>query len=230
MHKKIALFSAVVVAMIPLAPTLAQIEGSIEEQPQNRQQMRTEVQTQRQNIKTEISETKERFQAVKAEAAQKRLEFQSKKEKMTQERCKNIEGKVANRINRYENNGQMLEKVYGNMKTRLERLLARLKTAGADTTQLEKDLQTLYAKIDKLKTDQATFIATLKDTQSFACGKSEGEFKTKINEARKVPANLKTDREDIKNFFQTTIKTDLQEIRTKLASQTQTQTQNQAAE
>jgi len=59
----------------------------------------------------------------------------------------------------------------------------------------------------------------LKDSQTFACGKSEGEFKTKITEARKVPELIKQDREDIKKFFQTTIKADLEAIKTKLAAE-----------
>ncbi|HBR71905.1 MAG TPA: hypothetical protein DEA27_03860, partial [Candidatus Moranbacteria bacterium] len=167
----------------------------------------------------ELSQIKKQVEVKKEEAAKKRLEFQDKKEKMAEEKCKNIEKKVATRANRYENNAQMTNKVYGNMKTRLDRLTSQLKSAGADTTQLEKDLVTLYAKIEKLKTDQAAYIATIKESQVSACGKTEGEFKTKITEARKVPELVKTARADIKNFFQTTIKADLQAIRATLTEE-----------
>ncbi|MEI7621216.1 MAG: hypothetical protein WCJ51_01625 [Candidatus Moraniibacteriota bacterium] len=173
----------------------------------------------REEKRTERAELKEQIQTKKTELAQKRLEFKASKEKMVEEKCKNLETKIATRLGRYENNQQMIQTVYGNMQTRLTRLLEKLKTAGADTAKLEADLKTLTGKIEKFKTDQASFMTTLKESQAFACGKSEGEFKTKIDSARQVPTLLKQDRQDIKDFFETTIKTDLQAIRKTLAEQ-----------
>lgn len=203
---------------IPIAPVFGQVSDlavkpeGVESRGQKRAQLQTE----------EISSSTGTAAAVTAQierkglAQQKRLELQDKKEKMAQDRCKNIESKIATRVNRYENNGQMLQKVYGNMKTRLERLATRLKAAGADTTKLEADLATLYGKIDKLYVNQTAFMTTLKESQTFVCGKTEGEFKTKLEEARKVPEIIKQDRTDIKTFFQTTIKADLEAIRATL--------------
>lgn len=187
-------------------------------------QTRSELQTQRQQLRNERLGLKEDIRNGKNELAQQRLEFKDSKEKLTAEKCKNLETKIANRINRYENNGQMIENVYGNMQTRLTRLLTKLKTAGADTKQFETDLATLQAKIAKLKTDQATFISSLEETQSFACGKAEGEFKAKLETARKVPDLIRADRQEIKSFFEKTIKADLKTIREFLATQKTTTT------
>lgn len=211
MNKKIAIIAMTIAVAIPSLPVF----GSEQQTTTTRE----ELQDRREAIKNKRIAVKEDLQNEKEELAKKRLEFKENKEKMNEERCKNVETRIATRINRYENNQQMFQNVYGNMQTRLERLLAKLKTAGADTSKLETDLATLKTKIAKLKSDQADFISTLKETQDFACGKSEGEFKAKFDEARKVPDAIQADRQDIKNFFQTTIKADLKTIREFLASQ-----------
>jgi peptidoglycan hydrolase CwlO-like protein len=216
MNKKIAIISALIAIAMPIAPAFG---SDSETTPSNYGSSRNEFRQQRETRRNELAALRENIQAGKTELAQARLEFKNNKEKMNEERCKNVETRIATRINRYENNQQMFQTVYGNMQTRLERLLAKLKTAGADTSKLEIDLATLKTKIAKLKADQADFISTLKETQAFACGKSEGQFKAKFDEARKVPDVIKADRQDIKNFFQTTIKTDLKVIREFLASQ-----------
>lgn len=219
MHKKILIFSAVAMVAFPPVAAFAQIPDQAVKQAEKRAPIRAELKTEREQVRVEKAEFKQQVETKKEAMAQKRLELQDRKEKMVEEKCKNIEAKIETRIGRYENNGQMLQKVYGNMKTRLERLTARLKSTGVDTTQLEKDLATLYGQIDKLQADQATFMTTLKESQSFVCGKSEGEFKGKLEQARKVPETIKQDREDIKKFFQTTIKADLQAVKAQLEKQ-----------
>ncbi|EKE20139.1 MAG: hypothetical protein ACD_8C00050G0002 [uncultured bacterium] len=206
MHKKIALFSAIAIATIPFAPAFAVGEQMTQTKAQE---------TKEERIKNRTLAIEEKQEARSAKA----LQFQDRKEKMEEAKCKNLENKIANRVKRYENNGNMLSTVYGNMQTRLARLLERLNTAKADTAKLTADLAILDGKIAKLKTDHATFMTTLKDSQSFVCGSSEGEFKNKLEEARKVPEIIKQDRQDIKDFFQTTIKADLKEIRTALAEE-----------
>lgn len=206
MHKKIALLAAIAFATIPFAPAFAVDQQTTQTKAQETRE--TKIKN-----KTLTVEERQEIRATKA------LQFQDRKEKMEQVKCKNIENKISTRVKRYENNGKMLETVYGNMQTRLARLLERLNAAGADTTKLTADLAILDGKIAKLKTDHATFMTTLKDSQAFVCGSSEGEFKNKLEEARKVPEIIKQDRQDIKDFFQTTIKADLKEIRTALAEE-----------
>lgn len=214
MNKKIAIISAAFALSVPIMPVFAQVADlAVKPEGANRGQMRAQLQ---ENGQTN-PETTQQLQDRREQAAQKRLEFQDRKEKMAETKCKNLENKLATRIGRYENNGQMLQKVYGNMKTRLDRLSAQLKAAGVDTTKLNTDLAALYVKIDKLYADQAAFMVTLQESQTAVCGKTEGEFKTQIENARKVPEVIRQDRNDIKTFFQTTIKADLQAIRAQLA-------------
>lgn len=176
--------------------------------------------TAREQDKQEFEKQREiKKQEFEAQREAIKLEFEDRKEKIAEDKCKNIEERIANRLNHHENNSQMMNTVYGNMQQRIARLIERLKTAGADTTQLEADFSILITKIEKLRADHATFIATLTESQSFVCGKSEGEFKGKMEEARKVPEIIKQDREEIKSFFEKTIKADLKAIRAKLATQ-----------
>ena len=223
MHKKIALMAAIAAVIIPTTVTFAKGAGAqIQDGAGDMQRDRIQTQIGTPND----SETNPQFRQFRQENEQlnnKQQEinkikdiFKQSKEKMTAERCKTAENRVSTRLNRYSNNDKMLETVYGNMTTRLDRLTAKLKTAGADTAQLEKDLATLKTKIADLKTAQTTFMATLNETQGFACGKSEGEFVGKLGEARKVDSTVKTARTAVKNFFQTTIKTDLAAIRATL--------------
>lgn len=210
MNKKTMTIFVFALVTFPFSMALAETNTTIKEN----------IQQKRQEIKQERIEIKENIKETKSLVAQKRLEFQDRKEKMSEEKCKNIETKIATRTNRYENNKAMTEKVYTNMQARMKRLLTKLKSSGADTSKFETDLKTLDEKITKLRTDYSSFIATLTQTKEFVCGKSEGEFKNKLEEARKVPETIKQDREDIKNFFQNTIKADLEEIKNKLSSDT----------
>lgn len=212
MNKKIAIISAAFALSVPIIPAFAQVADlAIKPEGEVRGQVRSQVKD-----KQLAQEAGTDTQTKKQLNAEKRLEFQDRKEKMAADKCENIANRIANRINRYENNGQMLQKVYGNMKTRLTRLSAQLKTSGADTAKLDADLVTLYAKIDKMFVDQTEFMTALKATQTATCGSTEGDFKTQIENARKVPELIKQDRADIKAFFQTTIKADLQAIMVQL--------------
>lgn len=216
MNKKIAIFSAVVALSVPIAPVFAQVSDlAIKPGDGEIRTKRAQVGLRDDTVEVGTEKTEVRIQKRELageRVAAKRLEFEAKKEKMAADRCQNIEKKIASRVNRYENNGQMLQKVYGNMKNRLTRLSVQLKASGADTTKLDADLAVLQTKIDKLLADQANFMTNLKSSQTAACGSTEGDFKVQLENARKVPELIRQDRTEIKTFFQETIKADLQAI------------------
>lgn len=234
MKKKIAIFSAALVLSVPIVPAFAQV-SDLAVRPGEGEIRTKKVQVEINEDSVEAGTQKtgaraERKELAGERVAAKRLEFEAKKEKMAADRCQNIEQRIASRVNRYENNGQMLAKVYGNMKTRLTRLSAQLKASGADTTKLDADLATLYARIDKLLADQANFMTTLKASQTAACGSTEGDFKTQLENARKVPEIIKQGRTEIKTMFQTTIKADLQAIMVQLGGTLETTAAPQTSE
>lgn len=154
-----------------------------------------------------------RPEIIRIQPQQKSEALKDRQEKFETDKCKNIESRIDTTIKRYENNQQMNERVFGQVKFRLERLAKMLEEKGYDVKQLRADIEILSGKIETLKTDYANFITSLKETQSSTCGRSQGEFVGKLGESRKVQQTIIDDRLDIRSYFQTTIKADLMAIR-----------------
>lgn len=149
---------------------------------------------------------------IESEFQKKKAELElSKMEKVADAaaRCDVIESRVATITTRHENNKSRNVIAYENMYTRLTKVASRFEAKGLDVSTLTADLAILNNKIIKLKTDHATYLTSLLDSKQYACGKSEGEFKSTLTQARAKMAIVKTDIQDIKNFYQTTIKTDV---------------------
>lgn len=229
MYKKIAVSALLVALAFPLSAAFAHAEETQTEQDvtktaaSQQQQKKQELEAQRELKKQELAAQKE----------QKKQELEALKLKNQQDRCKNIEARVDTRINRYENNLKMFQTVFGNMETRLTRLSTRLeealKTAGiTDTSKLDKlatDMATLKTKIQKLDSDYAAFITGLKDakTTTETCDPAATTgLSGKFGEARKTIDLIRQDRQDIRNFFETTIRPDLLAIRAQLPAEIET--------
>lgn len=144
---------------------------------------------------------------------QKRQLVAEKKEKIVAAKCANMESKIEAQTTRYNDGKVRRLNAYNNMKTRLTSLEAKLTARGYDTTKLKADLPILSTKIDKFSTDYAVYIAALSETKSFACGKTEGEFRAQLLETKDLLASVHADSKAIKDYYATTIKPDLQEIK-----------------
>ena len=149
-------------------------------------------------------------------------------------KCETIKTRLETKITRFENSKQRDQRVFGNLKSRLDRLSNRLSSTGTDTTKLKADLATIYSKIDKLMADHDAFLSDLTSTKENSCSITATEMKGKIGEARKVATTIHQDRLDVRNFFLTTIKADLMAIRKALpekpeAQASETETENQKA-
>jgi Skp family chaperone for outer membrane proteins len=134
-----------------------------------------------------------------------------------QKRCDIVTKQIDTHLARYKNNYNRHSRVYGNMKNRLVKLVERLELKGYDVTKLEADLVKLDEKILKLKTDYDAYIKELEETKEFVCGESEGQFKTALAEARAKLRLVHTDILDIRNYYQTVIKVDIQTLRKEAA-------------
>ncbi|OGC49859.1 hypothetical protein A2716_00655 [candidate division WWE3 bacterium RIFCSPHIGHO2_01_FULL_40_23] len=136
-------------------------------------------------------------------------------EDLLEKRCTSIEARIQNRITRYDSLKDMHLKRYQNLREKVARIITSLEAKGLDVTKLKTDLEMLDAKIKKAQDDYAAFIAKLKETKDLSCGSSEGEFKAKLDEARALLKTFREDLEDIRNFYKTTIKADVLELRRK---------------
>lgn len=175
------------------------------------------------DIKTKKEAQLEKREEIKQKIEDKKAVIQERKEERDQIReekneriCENIESRVRTRINRYENSKKAHMNVFSNMLDRLERAVERFETMDLDVTELKSHIAVLKGKIEKLYSDHESFIGELQTTEDFACGKSEGEFKAKLGEARKVAPKIKQDILDIREYYKTTVREDLLKLRVQI--------------
>ena len=143
--------------------------------------------------------------AVSPSFGQNRNTIQSRCERLTQ----NVDSKLA----RFENNKKGHGEAFANMQNRLNKLALRLGEKGYNVTALEEDLNVLDDKIMDFGTDYQVYIESLKTSKNYACGESVGEFTEQIKLAKDDLQTLRDDVADIKDFYKTTIKPHILEIR-----------------
>lgn len=128
-------------------------------------------------------------------------------------RCPILESKIQVKVGNFDNNKVKHLVVYGQVKERISALADRLSAQGVDVTALKAYLAVFDQKIQKFSSDYAAYIATLKESQDFVCGKSEGQFRAKWKEAKAALAQVHKDAVDIRTYYAQTLKPELNRIR-----------------
>lgn len=131
-------------------------------------------------------------------------------------KCDMITTRIDTITARYSNNKDAHIKRYQDLKDKVSKIIDKVDGKNVDTAKLKTDLQTLDEKIKLFAKDYDDYINLLNDTKSYACGKSEGEFKASLEKTRNAAKKLKQDELEIRNFIQTTIKPDIQDIKDQL--------------
>ena len=121
-------------------------------------------------------------------------------------RCDVIENRIAVQVARYENNAQKHTARYERMIARLNALVARLQADDVDTTELEAAIAVLDEKIQLFAHNAASYIESLRATQDFACGESEGDFREALAESRSLLQILRENAVDIRTYWQETLR------------------------
>ncbi len=182
--------------------------------------IKTEASKKNTELNTELVKKRDELTKKKSEAeaelAKKKTEVEQHKSDRAADAAKNcdqIQTHISTVTSKYESNKGRNVTAYKNMRTRLSTFITRFNAKGLDTTQLSTDLATLDVKLAQLDTDYAAYMTALLGTKQYVCGKSEGEFKSTLEGARKEMVVVKADITDIQTFYQTTIKTDLTALR-----------------
>lgn len=128
--------------------------------------------------------------------------------------CPIIESKIQAKVTTFDNSKLKHLTVYANLTDRLSKVADRLTARGADVSVLRADLVVLNQKVAKFNTDYATYIAIFKASQESVCGASEGAFKLKLKEAKTALQLVHKDAADIRAFVNTTIKSDINKLKT----------------
>ena len=211
MSKKKTLFAITMVAAMPLAFAHAK--------PLKAEEVTTQVTTQDEATRTRaqiIEEKRAQVEVRKTELETKRI---AQKDALAQKRCEAAQKRISTKAKQLENNRKMYQTVYGNMDSRLDRLVQRLDDAKLDTGELKADLATLDGMIAKLYADYDAFIASFKASETDACALTKEDFKTQFEGVRAQVELIRKDRAAIKDFFNSTIKPDLQALRSQLSDE-----------
>jgi hypothetical protein len=136
--------------------------------------------------------------------------------------CKNLEEKIAQKINRFESNKDKHLRAYKNLVSRLSKFVVRLEERGFDTQKLAADISAVETKIQKAEGDYTAFINKLKESQSYACGKSQGEFAKRLAESRKLLKTFRDDTAEIRNYFVNIIRKDLMDLHQQIRNRIRT--------
>ncbi len=203
MSKKTTLFAITMLAAMPMA--------FVQAKPIKAEEVVTTQVT-----ATETETRKAELEANKAERTELMVQ---RKDALAQKKCETAQKRISTKIGQLENNRQMYQRVYGNMDSRLTRLVARLDSAGLDTTKLKTELATLKTMTQKLYSDYDAFITSFKGTETAACEKTREEFKSQFEGVRAQVALIKNDRSAIKNFFNSNVKTELQALKAQLGEE-----------
>ncbi|MDO8513057.1 MAG: hypothetical protein Q7S37_00960 [bacterium] len=142
--------------------------------------------------------------------------IREKKAALTAERCAIVEEKVQLQITRFESNLGRRHAFFQRFANRLEKLITKLKASGYDTTKLEADLVILREKITKYYNDKTAYIVLLKQSRLYTCGKSEGEFRSKLLEAKEALNTARLSNLDVKNYYQTVIRPDIKALKNQI--------------
>ena len=164
----------------------------------------------------------------KEAAAAARAAAKEEKQAAKEEKCKNVESRIEAKMNKYEEGNISVENVHKKLRERIQNMVTRLENNGIDASKLESDLATLEQKINQVASSYDTFISGLKETKTYACGESQGQFRTKLQEATKLMANVRTGRQETRSFVTGTIIPDIQALREQLKTKIEEKNQTQS--
>lgn len=148
--------------------------------------------------------------------------IQDKKEKFIETKCKAIETKISNKLATFDNRKAFHIKIYQNVRTRVNNVVNKWTGRGYDTTKLKADLTTLDTMIKDATSLYTAHIEDLRATQTYACGKSQGEFVSQLNTSRKSFTTFNQKLAEIRNFIKTTIVPDLTALKDQIKQKTAT--------
>lgn len=134
-------------------------------------------------------------------------------------RCENVTARIQNRIRQYDENKDRHIDNYNKIKDRLSETANSLEDKGYDVSELRNDLQTLDSMIKEFGQNYTAFVNTLNESESLACGESEGAFKGKVEESRGQLRNSREQAKEIRDYIQNVIRPDLVDLREQIKAE-----------
>lgn len=138
---------------------------------------------------------------------------QERRQEFLDTRCENVTSRIDNRIERYNENKNRHVENYNRIKDRITETVNNLEQKDYDVSELKNDLQTLDSKIKEFAQNYTTFVGTLGQSKSLACGESEGAFKDKVEESRGQLRYSREQAKEIRDYIQNVIRPDLEDLK-----------------
>lgn len=151
-----------------------------------------------------------------AKGQSNKLRESGKPNQLREQICQRTQSKVNERWTKYYDQRMNRVENMGKGIVTLQRRVEFYKGKGLDTVKLESDLDTLQNMIDSYKTSFATFLDELEDAKTLPCANYDASFLPELKQARNSWAGVKKASADIKAFYQSTIKPDLQALSAQL--------------
>lgn len=155
--------------------------------------------------------TKELKLEQRKEELKQRLE--EKRDDVIERRCEEVVSRVTKRITQYNKNVGVHIDNYTRLYERLDEITKKLAAKGYDVAKLEADMVVLDNMVNDYAGIYAGFIAQLTESQSLACGESEGAFKQLLQDARMQLKAAIESRQEIRYYYEHTIRQDIKDIR-----------------
>ncbi len=130
-----------------------------------------------------------------------------------QNRCELTNQKIDLIVDRFEANKERHVTRYNETKTKIQNLVTKADEKGYDVATLTEDLKKLDVMVQDFAQAYANFIATLQATKELDCGNSDGGFAAKVRESRTQLVEVRSQAVAIRDFFITTIRVDIQELK-----------------
>jgi hypothetical protein len=130
-----------------------------------------------------------------------------------EERAKRITERIELIIARFNNNKERHIATYNAVKDKLQAAIAKLEANGYDVSKLKADLQTLDGMVVKFGQDYAAMIDLLRAAEQYAPYESQGQFLQAIQQARARMKVVRQDILDVRNYYQTVMRHDIQSVR-----------------
>lgn len=131
----------------------------------------------------------------------------------TDQRCSIATSKVDLLITRYNNNKDRHINRYNTAKDKIQKSVETLEKNGYDVTTLKADLKTWDAMIVKIGTETAQVITELNKSKEYVCGKSQGSYVDSLQKAKRELADVRQASLDVRNYYQNTIRKDLNDLK-----------------
>lgn len=164
-------------------------------------------------LKERLAKNKEVAQTSLTKAQQARIKS----------KCKSAQGKITSINANIKSFRTARIEVYDKVVVKLSALSTRLKDAGADTTELDKQIAELQTLVDSFKTNATELNQAAADLANMDCTADPGAFRAALEVMRTKRKSVADDSAAIRAYITDTIKPTLQTIRASISKTDETE-------